>query len=324
MIFMPRAARIRRGFTLIELLVIVAIIGLLLALLLPAVQAAREAARRGSCLNNLRQFGIALASYEANTRAFPAGQNGGGYSLHAMLLPTMEQANLYNSLNFNLPRFESSRITDPKGPNQTALRIRLSSFLCPSDTSATTEGRTNYPGSSGYGSLFTATTAGVFPENTLYRGPASVSPRDVTDGLSQTAAMTEWALGEDPIRDPVASVYNTSETFDPSEFDQLVAECRDLPSDTAELSLIGKSGQWIHGGYPDTLFNSDLIINQHSCTSGGSFNYGIWTAGSRHPGGANVLFLDGRVQFVRDKITLSIWRALSTRAGQEAVPADSY
>ncbi len=130
----PKSAP-RRGFTLIELLVVIAIIGVLIALLLPAVQAAREAARRSQCTNNLKQIGLGLHNYHDSLGAFPTSlwqrgipppANGGyGVSWLAMMLPYIEQVPLANSINFKL------QATDPV--NSTAFLTFISSFACPSD-----------------------------------------------------------------------------------------------------------------------------------------------------------------------------------------------
>src|SRR5262249_42642935 len=141
-------AVLKRGFTLIELLVVIAIIAVLIALLLPAVQAAREAARRASCVNNLKQIGLALHNYEGTIGSFPRGvisvladptwplpagnctafptDLGPGWSLFAQLFPYLEQSTLSNSLNFSLT------IADPS--NQTTRETRVATYVCPSDT----------------------------------------------------------------------------------------------------------------------------------------------------------------------------------------------
>ncbi len=310
-----------RGFTLLELLVVIAVIGLLVALLIPAIQSAREAARRGSCSNNLRQLGIALAAYESTFRILPPSRNGPGYSFHSMLLPDLEQIPLYNSINLGLS--SSLFVSDPGGPNKTIFEATISTFLCPSDNITTREGRTNYAGNAGYGWDSTI-GAGVFIEDSKTPGPSAIGSRDVSDGLSNTAAVVEWSLGEWPIRDPIASVYSTAMLYEPPEYEEFAATCRDLPSDTAELALIAKSGQWLLSGYPNTILDFNLMIGEHSCLNGSSINFGIFTAASRHRGGVNLLFLDDHVRFIRDTTALPVWRALSTRAGQEVMTGDSY
>ncbi len=160
--------RHRSGFTLIELLVVIAIIAVLVALLLPAVQQAREAARRSQCKNNLKQIGLAIHNYEGAFNVFPFGK-GAGYaflgapayprwSAQAMILPYLEQAPLYNTLNFNnppdtpgmagavptfMPAYQS-----PGGINTIGSQTLIPAFLCPSDVSvsSTWAGANNYCG----------------------------------------------------------------------------------------------------------------------------------------------------------------------------------
>ena len=142
---------LRRGFTLIELLVVIAIIAVLVAILLPAIQQAREAARRSQCANNLKQFGIALHNYHEAHGMFPLGINPSvydsgatyawrGFSAHTMLLPYMDQAGIYNQLNFNL-------LYDAAPNNSAIVRKRIASFICPSDfpyNGSATEPGVNY------------------------------------------------------------------------------------------------------------------------------------------------------------------------------------
>jgi prepilin-type N-terminal cleavage/methylation domain-containing protein len=124
-----------RGFTLIELLVVIAVVGILTALLLPAVQGARDAARRTECVNNLKQLGVALHTYDGAYRVFPPGyvsnfdasgnDTGPGWGWSALLLPQIEQKPLFDSANFSLPIEDSS--------NQTSRPTRIAVYLCPSD-----------------------------------------------------------------------------------------------------------------------------------------------------------------------------------------------
>src|ERR1700735_125399 len=126
----PKTSRDRRGFTLIELLVVIAIIGLLIALLLPAVQAAREAARRSQCINNLKQLGLAVQGYsDANVALPPAAATGpewsNNFSMKARVLPFLEQTALFNSMNMSF-----FQVADQ---NATSLTTMVDTFLCPSD-----------------------------------------------------------------------------------------------------------------------------------------------------------------------------------------------
>ena len=209
----------RRGFTLIELLVVIAIIAVLIALLLPAVLAAREAARRAQCVNNLKQFGLAMHNYHSSNDVFPMGASqcyynyGGGqpcttwnnWSAHAMMLNFLEQSALYNAINFQV---EGRGSDAASAMNSTAYNAKIAVFICPSDPNG---GRVN--DNCYYGSVGPTTNAGsdVPPRNA---SPACTSPssysaptsgvfafrlayglRDITDGSSNTIAFSEGQAG---------------------------------------------------------------------------------------------------------------------------------
>ena len=205
----------RRGFTLIEVLVVIAIIGLLIALLLPAVQAAREAARRMQCANNLKQIGLALHGYHDAVGSLPWGQGPFGWNdwgAAVMLLPGLEQGALFDSLNFSADLAPAI----PGCPaNATAQRATLAVLLCPSDLDrlSNPEGHSNYVASAGANPLFfgRATPANAFPVASVYPTPdglfafvsAAPDPQfggvvtlaGIQDGLSQTAAFSERIKG---------------------------------------------------------------------------------------------------------------------------------
>ena len=218
-----RGAPARLGFTLIELLVVIAIIGVLIALLLPAVQAAREAARRAQCTNNLKQIGLALHNYHSSTDSFPLGgadvyaagtfrRGGWGcWSAHALLLNYMEQSTLYNAMNFSLPNLGNPG--EGFEANTTGITSVVGVFLCPS--SPAFPGGSNffgklYPGNNYFASVGSSLNqySGAFPPtgfamntgaapNGLFQvGGAAYSSRDVTDGLSNTIAFGEWRTGD--------------------------------------------------------------------------------------------------------------------------------
>jgi prepilin-type N-terminal cleavage/methylation domain-containing protein len=181
----------RPGFTLIELLVVIAIIGVLVALLLPAVQAAREAARRASCVNNMKQMGIALHNYHDSRGVLPSGYvyklgySTGGFGWAAMILPHMEQTPLFNAINFDLPAWSSQ--------NSTVCTTALSSYQCPTDyTTSTTRGFMSREGfnyaKSSYVANFGPNDLDVTPEDRsgVFSRNSSTRIADVTDGLSQT------------------------------------------------------------------------------------------------------------------------------------------
>jgi len=313
-----------RGFTLVEALVTVAIVGLLVAILLPAVQAAREAARRGRCLNNLRQMGIALNAYESAHKVYPQGRNG-RFSLHVMLLPYLEQRALYGAINFEAGIWATDRIT---GPNATVINTDVDVFLCPSDFADPLPGRQNYVGDSGFGDCIDPSPLerlGMFTDGSTTGKLVYYGPEAVRDGVSQTIAISEWNLGRYPVRDARASVFKiTPSLIEEDEFEDFVAACANLDAGSVRIGLIGKPANWVNPGIGSSLFDNDLPINGHSCTNDGSINYGAWTAGSRHPGGANAVFADGHAQFLRETIAAPLWRALGTRCGGEVVDAAAF
>lgn len=185
----------RRGFTLIELLVVIAIIGVLIALLLPAVQAAREAARRSQCSNNLKQISLGLHNYHDSTGSLPWGHGPFGWNdwgALVLMLPYVEQAPLYNSINFNTT---IGGAAPANAQNLTIQRVSVNMYQCPSDADklTTREGHSNYAGNAGNTpNFFSRSPSGLF-------GSAAYSDairfRDITDGLSQTAAFSEKVKG---------------------------------------------------------------------------------------------------------------------------------
>ncbi len=196
----------RRGFTLIELLVVISIIGVLIALLLPAVQAAREAARRTQCVNNLKQIGVALHTYESASRSFPPGyvsnfdasgnDTGPGWGWAAMLLPQIEQKPLFDAVNFNLP------IEDVSNP--TSRMTRMTVFLCPSDDAplawwAVTRDPSGAPlqnicqvAAANYVGMYGTSDPGIDGDGILFRD-SNIGIANITDGTTQTIAAGERA-----------------------------------------------------------------------------------------------------------------------------------
>ena len=344
----------RSGFTLIELLVVIAIIAVLIALLLPAVQAAREAARRLQCLNNLKQIGLALHNYHDAVGCLPWGQGLGkdwqDWSAHSQLLPYLEQGALYNALNF-------SRGCQPDGycpENSTAMNSQINVFLCPSDLNrlTTPEGHNNYVACSGSGADTTAQRGpfmgpflGPLGEDQNNSAKAQVqvlSFRDITDGLSQSAAFSEKVkgIGESNVRDsvkPTSFVVKLDKPADPSIPKIYSEKCLQKDPATAPpaggygynpKSGGGTGGSWAIGYPVHTRYTHVMPPNTWSCDWGNegkdTHTGGAHTASSHHTGVVNVLFCDGSIKAIKDSISLSVWWALGTIGNGEVVSADTY
>jgi len=208
----------RAGFTLIELLVVIAIIGVLIALLLPAVQAAREAARRAQCTNNLKQIGLAMHNYHQTSDCFPASAYNtsrpdvagnhvwtpmwGSISVHTLLLPYMEQKPVYDSFNFSLVTIGQG---DGDWANGTASSTRINAFLCPSNpnlppTTNYVNNRpwpgVNYFGSFGSSLLYGENGVNNRPNGVFQGVNIPVGIAGITDGTSNTIAFGEWRMGD--------------------------------------------------------------------------------------------------------------------------------
>jgi prepilin-type N-terminal cleavage/methylation domain-containing protein/prepilin-type processing-associated H-X9-DG protein len=333
--------RRRPGFTLIELLVVIAIIAVLIALLLPAVQSAREAARRIQCTNNLKQIGLALHNYHGAWNSFPVGflyayqgvlpnssPSQYRWSALAQMAPYLEQTNLFNAINFNFPiahkPTDSGALFWPYfAANTTAMATEVAMFVCPSDGApppATGTGPTSYAFCAGDGANGGDATNADGPF--ILGLPQSVA--SVTDGTSQTAAASEQSLG-------IAGPYSqTTPTPIPSPWTRAMARVAAAPLTDAACAtapdgwLLNKGSSWWDGNYQNTLYNHYLTPNANRPDCIVYHNPGWKAARSYHPGGVNLLFCDGHAGFIKDPVNPMTWRALSTRAGGEVVSADAF
>ncbi len=313
------------GFTLIEVLVVIAVVGLLVALLIPAAQSAREAARRAQCANNLRQLGLALNSFAKDHGEFPLGNSMEGYSPHAYLMPYVEQSSLYHAINFKSPSIMSM---NQDSVNWTVYSTKLSIFSCPTDRNRPQEGGglTNYAGNGGYGHQDIPNN-GTFPHQSLVGKLKTVGFADIRDGVGQTMAFTEWCLpatnSMSPVPDRLSLTFDAGDFAAPGELEKFVTACRAMDPLTGK-KCSGKFANWMIGGMGFSLLNATLRPNENSCLNGGSLSLGAYSAGSRHRSGVNVVFVDGHVRFIKESVSQAIWRALSTRSGNDLISDDSY
>jgi len=349
----------RSGFTLIELLVVIAIIAVLIGLLLPAVQAAREAARRLQCLNNLKQIGLALHNYHDAVGCLPWGQGLGeqwqDWSAHSQLLPYLEQGALFNALNF------STMVNgcQPDGgcpENSTAKNSQINVFLCPSDLNrlTTPEGHNNYVACSGSGA---DTTAQRGPLMGPFLGPLGpdqnnsakaqvLSFRDITDGLSQSAAFSEKVKGignsnvHDSVKPTSFVVYlvKPATTSGPPNLYSDPCMLQDPATATPASGYGynagfggGTGGSWAIGYPVHTRYTHVMPPNTWSCDWGnggdgiqGTHTGGAHTASSHHTGVVNVLFCDGSIKAIKDSISRPVWWGIGTISNSEVVSADTY
>lgn len=336
----------RRAFTLIELLVVIAIIAVLIALLLPAVQAAREAARRAQCINNLKQLGLAMQNYHSGYNSFPvgflynynpptvgilAGTPGFHYawSIFAQMTPFLEQTNVYNAANFNWPFAQGPAGGYAIWPaNLTIMNTTVNLFLCPSDgfpAPAPPSGPNNYVFCTGDGVTSTGAasdpTVGVGSPtgaNGTFITDLPQTLASITDGSSNTVAASECLVGDG--------------SSPPYPFGRLLALCSATSLTLAacrspDEGYIPKGSQWWFGDCRNVLYNHYLTPNSKllSDCEGGNYHMPGWKAArSNHPGGANAMFCDGHVAFVKDSVNQPTWQALGTRNGGEVISSDAY
>lgn len=289
-----------RGFTLIELLVVIAIIAILIALLLPAVQQAREAARRTQCKNNLKQLGIAMHNYHDVFNKFPVGQYNCCWGTWMVgILPYIEQAQLF-SLYQNSGGNDSTGPRYSGAPNTTNVTSRrLSALSCPSDKDSRPFGGItshNYVVNFGNTSYSQGTVNGVTFARAPFTNLQAYGFRDVVDGTSTTLLMAEVLQGEG------SDLRGFSWWGDASQFSTF---------------LTPNSNQ------PDRIYTSGFCNNQPAknlpCAVATTTNPTMFAARSNHKGGVQVVLCDGSSRFISENIDLNTWRALGTAQGSEVI-----
>ena len=295
-------SKTRKGFTLVELLVVIAIIGLLLALLLPAVQAAREAARRTQCFNNLKQIGLGLQNYHDAAHCFPPGylsafdssgnDTGPGWGWAAFILPQLEQASVQRILDFNLP------VEHPL--NARGRIASLSVFRCPSDPSIPTwQVDTGPPNNTpicsiavaNYVGVFGTTEPGVDGDGMFFRN-SQINLRDITDGTSNTLMVGERSMLLGPAT-WAGAVANAVLVPDPTD------GVGTGPPENDSGMVLGHTGDGFGPGERASHVNQFYSLHDG--------------------GGVQFLFADGHASFLNSSMAYRAYRAMTTRAGHEAI-----
>ena len=334
----------RAGFTLIELLVVIAIIGVLIALLLPAVQAAREAARRSQCTNNLKQIGLALHNYHSAMGSFPLMTGYGvaatnpkskstwhGPGVLVFILGFMEQKPMYNAFNFNASCLLGCASKD-QIQNRTILQSSLSVYQCPSDT-----GSTRYPSGTNYGAsvgpMFRWGDSPRFGVG-MFTASGSLGIRNVTDGTSNTIAFGEMLIGDGNsatmngaeeyrgVSWPTGGRGSGSNQVMPlaaGNLQKYIQTCdatrRSRKGELNDARLYWSTARMHHGSCMNTLLPPN---SKHADCMYYPASDGLHSERSRHPGGGNILMADGSVHFIKSSINPRTWWALGTRGGRSS------
>ncbi len=331
-----------RGFTLIEMLVTIGVITLLIGLLLPAIQAARESARRSQCQNNLKQIGLGLANYLTNSQFFPRGRQriqdarfleipeiGCSGPLDrgflVPLLPWIEQPQVFNAMNHSLSIYSVQQ--------RTIQTVSIGIYACPDDPDAGRQkkGHLNHrfsnfsladdPTTPVVGSSYASCQGSLY--TTAFEDPRANCIIHTNLAARANGCITDYPLV------PVSSVTDgTSNTMVVSE--KASAVLRGIKGRTFDV-YSDYYGFWFAGDMLDTVFSAERGPNQFKKADPTSLTEWGWAASSLHPGGLNILMADGSVKFVKENISASsvsgksgVWQSLATRNGGEAISAEDY
>jgi prepilin-type N-terminal cleavage/methylation domain-containing protein len=357
---MPLSSR-ARGFTLIELLVVIAIIAVLISLLLPAVQSAREAARRAQCINNMKQLGLAMHNYHDSNNCLPTGNvralgltlvpgagscSGDIFSdcqntpWFCLMLPYFEQGNLYNGFNFQLGS-EGPKTPFPMGmfANSTTAGVKISTFQCPSDRSNSFQITPQYAGGMLSGPIFTKGNYGVSWGN-LYWGqtdlPVSSFPVPMIDPATNAAptflkpAFGHYTIGFNAITDGTSNTIIMAEVLQGELYDVRGMMWSTIPGGGSFMSRMGPNNPrdyYQTGIFGDFLNQPIFCVNEPGmdlpCTGLAGDKPAYAGARSRHPGGVNTLNGDGSVHFIKNSVSMPIWIGANTIGGGEVISADA-
>lgn len=320
--------RRRSGLTLIEVMVIVSILMLLASLLMPAVQSAREAARRAQCANNLRNLIIATHGFETTNGILPRWAYGKRLpdrsvnycSIHAQLLPFMEMTSLHSTINYDIPCvIEDDLVLG----NYTAATVTVGTFLCPSDPYSVQDhyGANNYRANVGTGGAEIIATSGPskairFIENGAFSISKNTRLSDFHDGLSHTIGFSEKPVGTgtsgkySAFRDWIVA----RDALDPQEQISICSSITEAPH-----YRLNAGRPWLLGGAVYTSFFSSVPPNSPipDCGNLTGNGKGLFAARSYHPDGVNAVMLDGSARWFKSSIDVSMWRSMGTRNGAD-------
>ncbi|GIV26195.1 MAG: prepilin-type N-terminal cleavage/methylation domain-containing protein [Bacteroidia bacterium] len=351
--------RRNHAFTLIELLVVIAIIAVLIALLLPAVQMAREAARRAQCQNNLKQIGLAMHNYHQVHGMFPpsgmrvlrGSENESGrwarggeqqWGDKVFLLPYLDRVDLYNAANLDLrsygePPTSNRQVAWSGDANHTLRQARIETFLCPSDPHFPHPNphaaMTNYALNHGTERYYNGwrTNGVAYHPGWDWAMNKPIGLRDIVDGTAMTAMYSEWIRGGTHGRTAWAKTDPLSWTWNSPAVDRIgfgLDANREGDKAFERICEESTSPQWNYKGEMwwsncagrGTGYGHSKRPNRKSCRAGNwSAGTHLMAATSLHPGGVNVLFCDGRVRFISNDVDQNVWFAIGTRDGREPV-----